>query len=688
MSTSARIWLLATLAIVALAAAARTAPVAVNPTELTAMGVTAETGLGTPLSAKEQAGWRQITRNDQTLSLWQATANARAILALAPSRLIAQPQCFPMPRSATLGEHVIELGLLATPWMLATGDPILSYNLALLTTLLAGAAGMFLFVQRAVANPIVASAAAIAFALAPTRFPDALVHPAVQGFHWIPFVLWAFERWVETRRVRDLAAVATFVLLGAVVGGYPLVTLAVVVGPYVALRVATEEDLRSWRTLALLALAALPAAIAVALVVSGYGETARVWVMDRPRPPALAPRGAFFVGGSYFPGVAAIAGLLLLPLGLAAHTRRVAMAMVASLAVVLACFTAGPLWHGGPELPSLYGFLAEWFAPLRSIRAPMRVAQSATILLQLLGLFGWASLLARLRPGIASAVGASLLALVCCETLWSPAASRLFGPLAPIEVVRMAPNDEKIRAVREVLAGDDPGAVLDLPQGRMVRSAPALALAAYHARSTSACYQSLTAVSEPEIALLAERVGRVAGIEEIAAAGFAYIAIHDDIEPAVSLRFDPAPNAELLYRSDALRVYRLPAAPPSHHDDTELRLEIAGGATRAVQERARHELFLEVRNTAARTWAAPPPVQAARAEVTLVDESGREVLRTPGRTLMPLALAPGAARTAALTLEDGPVPGRYRASVRFEDGGLALGPTPVMWTSSYGTRRR
>src|SRR5262245_46991694 len=65
-----------------------------------------------------------ITGQDQTYSISAAARNAAAILDGDWQRLLSWRTCYPMPKSATLGEHAIELGILALPGYLATRNPV------------------------------------------------------------------------------------------------------------------------------------------------------------------------------------------------------------------------------------------------------------------------------------------------------------------------------------------------------------------------------------------------------------------------------------------------------------------------------------------------------------------------------------------------------------------------------------
>ena len=76
-----------------------------------------------------RANFANLDHHDQSMVVATVTRNA-AKLVTAPWDLFGDGQCYPMPRSYTLGEHMFGLGFLATLPYALTRDPILSFNFA------------------------------------------------------------------------------------------------------------------------------------------------------------------------------------------------------------------------------------------------------------------------------------------------------------------------------------------------------------------------------------------------------------------------------------------------------------------------------------------------------------------------------------------------------------------------------
>ncbi|MFN2377464.1 MAG: hypothetical protein ABR538_13075, partial [Candidatus Binatia bacterium] len=363
-----------------------------------------------PPAMADVAGWELILANDQNLSLWGAADNARSLLSLQWTALMRQGQCYPMPASTTLGEHMIEVGVLATPWWLLSGDPVLSYNLSLWTALVVAAVGMFLFVHGHTASPAAAALAALAFAFATPRLTDLPYHPAVVGTHWIPWVLWSFDRILSGRRRGALAAFGLTLLLGAMVGAYPLLALALVGAVYGAVSIA--GGLRRGNvvgpSVAWCVAAALPALAITAAVLLEYARVQAQWSL----PPnagekfVVAARD-FLPGGILSVGSFALLGLLPLALlrGPSAGTPVAGLAAAAAAAFLVAAALPLP----GGSTWSLYETLARSFPLLDSVRAPGKVGLATGFALQALGAIGWSRLFARLPSAAAMLAVAALV---------------------------------------------------------------------------------------------------------------------------------------------------------------------------------------------------------------------------------------------------------------------------------------
>lgn len=652
-----------------------------------------------------RADWNLIVANDQDLSLWGAMDNARTLLRGDFGGLMTQGQCWPMPEATALGEHMFEVGVLAAPWWLATGEPVAAYDLSLMTAVLVAATGMFLFLQRHVASMPAALAGAMAFAFAAPRLVDLPYHPAVIGTHWLPWVLWAFDGIVAGAGIAGVAVFSVTLLLASVTGSYPLMAVGIVGASYGATTLALLAR-RSGARAAIAAAARslaglLPVALVVGAMLATYAGVQQQWAIP------TNPDTKFLVTVSdYLPGFAAVAGfgtaamsvgivslvglagLLAEPVeddpeedGGTVGTAPVALGVAALVAILMT--TRLPL-PGGPW--SVYEELCRHVALLDAVRAPGKAALAAVFALQALGAIGWGRVLQEFPPRVSLALAAVLVALTLVEASPPLALRGLLGDGAAMQLREVAPARAHLDTLRAALPTTGEAgrrAVLDLPTGRMVKAPLALLDAAWHGHPTSACYNSLIPPTMREVYAMAARSHGRRGVEELAAAGFGYV-LERPSSPSRPLSSSSFPEpAQLVAFDPGLAVWALPEAPPLHHDRSLLALAVKGGATRAslFAPLPPHELDVEVTNHGEKMWAAPRPLVPLVADVQLRSPGGTLVVETKAHGLLPLALSPGASTTVQLTMPLAPSAGRWRATIRIEGFPDAVVPAELEWAS-------
>src|SRR5581483_6253232 len=96
-------------------------------------------------------------------------------------------------------DHLTAQALQVLPVYALTHDPVLCYNLLFLSTFVLSGLGMFLLGRDLTGSPIAGFVAGLAYAFAPYRFAN-LPHVQVLSSAWMPFVLFGFRRFLETRR--------------------------------------------------------------------------------------------------------------------------------------------------------------------------------------------------------------------------------------------------------------------------------------------------------------------------------------------------------------------------------------------------------------------------------------------------------------------------------------------------------
>lgn len=143
----------------------------------------------------------------------------------------------PIPNSIAFNENLFGLSLLFAPFYLATGEPLLAYNLVLLSSFTLSAYFMALLVRRLSGSLLAGLLCGAAFAFCPYAFFE-MGRIQLVATQWIPLTFLCLHRAVEERRLRDIVGVglcyalqvgtclyyAMFMLpVLALVGGYLIV---------------------------------------------------------------------------------------------------------------------------------------------------------------------------------------------------------------------------------------------------------------------------------------------------------------------------------------------------------------------------------------------------------------------------------------------------------------------------------
>lgn len=629
-------------------------------------------------------GWELILANDQNLSLWSAADNARALLRGDWLGLVHQGQCYPMPKATLLGEHMIEFGVLAAPWLLLTGDPVVAYNLSLLTALVIAASGMFLFLSRHTGSAAAAVAGALAFAFATPRLVDLPYHPAVIGTHWIPWVLWSFDGVLAGAGIGAAVALGVTLLLASLVGSYPLMAVGVVGAAYAA--VAIVQGLRRGErpvaAVAMCIVAATPAVVVIGSLLADYARLQHDWLLaTNTDAKFLGAVADYLPGGLLSVGATALAGVALLLVPDRESRRGSLLPLVVATAAALVLATSFGL-PGGHHW-SLYETLAHSFPLLDGVRGPGKVGLAVGFGLQALGAIGWGRMMRRLDSGPATLLAAALVTLTLVEVSPPAWTANVLGTGAPMQLREIAPPRRRIDALLGAMHGSGGRvAVLDLPTGRMVRAPLELLDAAYHGHPTSACYNSLIPPTMREVYAMAARGHSERGVAELAAAGFGFVIERPTAATVPLSTTSFPPPARLVAFEEDVAVWSLPAPVATTHDMTTLAMVATGGASRAATfaPDSPHELDVEVTNRGAVMWALAQPVTPLLADLELAAPDGSVVFRSRARGVLPLALSPGATVTVQLAMPTAPPAGSWRASIRIDGAPEATAAADFRWS--------
>lgn len=209
-------------------------------------------------------------RADVLLHGWIISWTARQLLR-APWDLFQANIFFPHPDALTYTEHMVPEALPVVPVWAATGDPILTYNVAFMLTFVLGGWGTFLLVRRLTGNPWAAWLAGVFACYFPAK-RWSLAHINTISVHGVPFAMLALHRLVEKPGLGRAVIAGIMVALASLVSAYYTVYLPLLLALAVPLIWWAERypfDRR--RVLAMAAAALVAIAIALPLLMPYLG---------------------------------------------------------------------------------------------------------------------------------------------------------------------------------------------------------------------------------------------------------------------------------------------------------------------------------------------------------------------------------------------------------------------------------
>ncbi len=475
-----------------------------------------------------------VARADVSFEAWLVARHARTLVR-EPWRLFATEHCAPGERTLTLGVPMITMGLLAVPAGLS-GEPILTYNVAVLAVLLASALSMYLLATDWTGVPAAGIAAGLLLALHPLRI-DTLVHPAEVDIGWTALALFFARRLLAFGRWRDAVGLSLACGLQIAASFYPTLA-AVFLAPPLATWLVRTYGLRRVRP-AQLAFVAGAVLLAAAVVLGPY-------LGERGSAPGHLQRGAHFFapwpdylpGRPFFPGwvLVGLAALgLALPrrLGFAALARDPRVALCAG-AFLVALVAGGPVgvtilapFGGDLETPIPYQILSSFLPGLDTVRVVMRLCVGVVLVLSLLAAPGVAACV-RLSGRFAAPAAAALVALAAFAVLGVPLPGRAEG--SRIALMEIRPKPEILDFFARLEAEGSRGTMLELPYENLegaVFAPPRILAGAWHHRRTSACFGSYAVPEREKVAALAAALPRPGAVRELAGLGFTTIVVHD-----------------------------------------------------------------------------------------------------------------------------------------------------------------
>jgi hypothetical protein len=489
--------------------------------------------------------WEAITRSDSTFAAWLVGRNAYTLLHR-PLDLFDTEHCAPAEQTMTLGEPMITMGLLGMPFYLATGDPILTYNLVLCLQWLIGAMAMYALVVAWTGVPVAGIVAGMMYVFHPVHTRD-ITHPFLHDTAWTVLALLFAQRLFAWGRWRDAVGLglATALQLGS--SFYPFLAAVFLTPPFVVWLIVRYR-FRHVRPAQLALVAVLVALAAVSI----FGPYLRAAGSQQRSYHFYAEWASFLPGGSRFAGWPAVmlilAGLVLgrrRALGRLDGDPRWMLALGGAIVGVTAMGGHGvsvlSALRGDPplpiQLPNLYTMAAAVLPGLGMVRNAGQLALGTHLVLSILTGFGTAALLRVVGRRWALVLATILVLVVGLDTI-RPAGLGFHGGIR-WNVVRIRPPDEIVDFYAELARQGNHGPMVEVPiiSNPMYVFGQALQrilYSAWHHRRTSACFASYKPPERIAVASLSEKLPAVAAVAELRRMGFTTIVVHQ--LPGAALR--------------------------------------------------------------------------------------------------------------------------------------------------------
>lgn len=602
-----------------------------------------------------------VAPNDQRFSVSITARNAAAILDLDFRRLIEQPVCDPWPRSALLGEHVLETSLLALPAYALTENPIFAHNVACLLMLVIGGTTMFALIYYWTGSGPAGLFAGALLAYFPTALNE-YYHPYDVGMHWAPLALLAFERLLDGGRWRWVLVLAGAAALQCLISSYSLLAFAFFAGPFGLVRLVQRRDELDARRLVGLAVALVLVAAAVLPLIGLYMEASARWMVLPTRNLWLHPYRNLLHGAWGTLGFIAYIVALALPF-LGRHRRSPVAAAAVGCVVCAALSGSTTEASVSADAAELYPWLVGWFPALGSVRQPMKIALGAQLGLAVLAGISAGRIDRLLGDRLIARAGlaAGLFVAVVVESLHPPVSTTIYGTDQTVVPVERTPPDDVLAAYRVFSERGHFGPIVETPMEALDRGYTYFMphyyfYAAYHGQTTTTCFNSHKPPTYFNMSRMVDRLDSRRGRVELAAAGYRNLVVHhgdDTMGKLFQRRFLLTPELLSLYRGRFASSFLI-LTEVYPHSNPDL-LSPAGGEIEETLARGYGYRFvgLRVRNDAKFVFALQRPIEPLRVLAECVDGAASDrVVET--RTVLPLALAPGATDTLWFPIDDLP----------------------------------
>jgi hypothetical protein len=476
--------------------------------------------------------------NDTLFATWLVARNAYTILHR-PHRLFDAEQCAPARNTLTLGEPMLTLGLLGTPAQLLSGDPILTYNFAILAVTLLGALAMYLLVADWTRVPAAGIVAALLYAFSTHKIGD-ITHPFVHDSGWTVWAIYFARRLFAYGRWRDAVGLSASCSLQMGASLYPFLA-ATLVGAPVLVWLLVRYGLRHVGIAPLLLVIGIATA-AGAFVFGPYLEVRAGGGLVARTAQAFGQPSQLLPGGGAFPGWLVV-GLVAAAFALGRRRAtpglegdpRVALAIGGGLAAVA---SMGP---NGVISRDLYDVLRTTIPGLGSVRGIASLILGLHLVLTLLAGLGTGALLGLVRlPSWGALAKAAAIVAAGVATLL-PGALGLERSHRYAQL-RARPDAAKLAFFEELARRGNQGPILEAPVfdvwneprarlAGMPHTPRRILLSAYHHRRTSACGGSHWALERKWVAEAYSRLPDGAAVVDLKRMGFTTLLVDLEITP-------------------------------------------------------------------------------------------------------------------------------------------------------------
>lgn len=175
----------------------------------------------------DPGGWAPHDLGDPLLSTWTLWWNATHVPFTADWWNGAI--FYPAPGTLALSDHRVGLGVITTPLILGGVTPLAAHNVALLASYMLSAAAAYALAFSLTRRASAAFIAGLVYGFHPFR-AEHIPHLELLSGYWLPLVLLALHRWLDTFRRRWLVVLVIALVLTAFTTGYYFFFLGVLIG--------------------------------------------------------------------------------------------------------------------------------------------------------------------------------------------------------------------------------------------------------------------------------------------------------------------------------------------------------------------------------------------------------------------------------------------------------------------------